>query len=108
MSTSLKQADAATIVKAWAQGRCDKCGGLVPLDNDALLVDLVRTRQIDLYFCQSRHLAPTDRCEGSPSRYQYLGEPRDTRGYDYDPSVEAEYVKAYQAVLVALAQSCQR
>lgn len=81
---------------------CDKCGLPVHRKNDATFFYTILTGSIIFAFATPRHLLPvTDEdgkvlCEGSPSRAQYLeGQPRDTRGYEYRPEVEAEYRAAY-------------
>ena len=81
---------------------CDKCGELVSTQNDAVALEVMRQhgKRIDpltQFVYGARHLLPTSTCEGSPSRAQYLeGQPRDTRGYEYDEDVEAEYRAAYE------------
>ena len=48
-----------------------------------------------------RHLLPTEFCEGSPSRVQYLeGQPRDSRPeYPYNEAWEARVRDAYAELL---------
>ena len=67
--------------------KCDKCGLPVEPQNDAVslqyVLELGRLPEtMEQFMYGARHLLPTDGCEGSPSRAQYLeGQPRDTRGY---------------------------
>lgn len=62
-------------------GLCDKCGQEVPPENDAVRLEMIlNPGDFTLMVAQSRHLLPTDTCEGSPSRAQYLeGQPYDKR-----------------------------
>lgn len=93
---------------------CDKCGRPVPPANDMTM--LIAASGLPgaewaptLWY--SRHLLPVMEdgervCEGSPSRAQYLeGQPRDTRGYDYDHTMEEIYRKAWIALCSRLADS---
>lgn len=77
---------------------CDKCGKEVPQSNDATLLDAIVTDSPGrILFYQSRHFLPTEDCEGSPSRAQYIkGQPRDKRGYTYQPEWEQKYRDAYE------------
>ena len=79
---------------------CDRCGEPVPFENDAINLDflLYPDDAIMLLFARSRHLLPTGRCPGSPSRAQYLyGQPPDKRRkYRYDPTREVRVRSAYQ------------
>lgn len=77
--------------------KCDKCDGAVPVWNDALefakfYSQEPETKEYDgdtpifgYRQAHHRHLFPVDadneraRCEGSPSRAQYLGQQADTR-----------------------------
>jgi len=89
---------------------CDKCGGEVPSNNDAMLFEAHLQNQAgngtsaDLLLVQwltsesSRHLLPTDECEGSPSRAQYLTGEEDLRleySYSEDECAEIIYKQAY-------------
>ena len=80
---------------------CDKCGQAVPLENDALALQFIREHGLlpggmERLMYGARHLLPTDDCEGSPSRAQYLeGQPRDVRGYPYLPKYEAAVRNAF-------------
>lgn len=86
--------------------RCNKCGEVVPPKNDAVNLEMLLPSTSDemklmLVFATPRHLLPTENCEGSQSRAQYLeGQPRDTRGYPYIEELEAEIREAH-AKLVA-------
>jgi hypothetical protein len=60
--------------------RCDKCGGMVFRENDAVMLDsLVYKNPLTNLTFSSRHLFPThdsigeQLCEGSPSRAAYFG-----------------------------------
>lgn len=83
---------------------CDKCGKEVPENNDATIFWSFVLRDPTLCLNLPRHLLPTEHCEGSPSRAQYLeGQPRDTRRYVYDKRYETiirekyvEYRKLYK------------
>ena len=83
---------------------CDKCGGYVPEDNDAGIID-AEFRGIPAYLNTSRHFLLVSKdgmrvCEGSPSRAQYIeGQPRDTRRYPYLEKYERPMRAAYQKVL---------
>jgi hypothetical protein len=81
---------------------CDKCGGIVPLHNDAVFVEaLTKDTPELLLIAKSRHFLSVVKngvtlCEGSPSRAQYIaGQPRDRRGYRYDTNLEAKIRIAY-------------
>jgi hypothetical protein len=76
---------------------CDKCGKEVPRNNDATVIQAIAMDEpMTMFFCQPRHFMPTEDCEGSPSRAQYIeGQPRDTRGYRYMPEYEEMWRKAY-------------
>ncbi|KND49480.1 MAG: hypothetical protein AB203_00140 [Parcubacteria bacterium C7867-008] len=98
-----------TVAKSlFADCRCDKCGDLVPFENNAVLVDMeINGVDIGHLFAQGRHLMPVYEdgvmiCPGSPSRAQYIkGQPRDTRGsYPYRLEDEAEWREAYARVLL--------
>jgi hypothetical protein len=52
---------------------CDKCGQSVPRENDAVVCEAEAFGwNIIHVFSQSRHLAPTSECEGSPSRWRRI------------------------------------
>lgn len=83
---------------------CDKCGRPVPPNNDMVWVmfatGLPGTEWVPTLW-HSRHFLPVVGkdgsviCEGSPSRAQYIeGQPRDKRGYGYDPGMEPIYREA--------------
>lgn len=75
---------------------CDKCGLPVDPHEDAVQIDLRLGASAYLIMARPRHLLATEHCEGSPSRAQYLeGQPRDTRGYRYDPAAEAAIRAVY-------------
>ena len=76
---------------------CDKCGGVVPFENDATVVaSYFHGEPICVLLYHGRHFLPTDDCEGSPSRAQYIeGQPRDTREYPYQPEHEQAWRNAY-------------
>lgn len=80
--------------------RCDKCGEPVPITNDAVALDRIITGSPLLLFSQPRHLLPTDTCEGSPSRAQYIkGQPRDPRPeYPYQERLELIVRIAYRSL----------
>ncbi|MGW8177949.1 MAG: hypothetical protein ACWGQW_04030 [bacterium] len=80
---------------------CDKCGKEVPWENDATIVESYYHGEPSfIMFHHSRHFLPTEDCEGSPSRAQYIeGQPRDTRGYPYDESREWKWRDAYAQAL---------
>lgn len=85
-------------------GKCDKCGGHVVPFNDAVLITCVYQKgEIDFFVSfmhGSRHFFPTERCEGSPSRAQYIeGMPRDERGYPYIEEYELKWRNALKVVL---------
>jgi hypothetical protein len=80
---------------------CDKCGREVERNNDAVLID-GEVNGFSLYHLMSdRHFLPVIEngevvCPGSPSRAQYIeGQPKDSRGYSYDPRAEPLYRAAY-------------
>lgn len=79
---------------------CDKCGQDVPLANDATMIEAIMTGQPMIILAYAaRHFLPTADCEGSPSRAQYIkGQPRDTRGYSYDPEMESKWREVYEEV----------
>jgi hypothetical protein len=90
--------------------QCDKCGEVVERENDAAMLEMFlqtdpSTKLLIVFAVQSRHLLPTESCEGSPSRAQYLeGQSRDTRTqYSYDASFEDEVRAAYNRLLVDVA-----
>lgn len=72
---------------------CDKCGYPVEPKNDATLIEAAAFGNTMLaLFAGPRHFLPTEHCEGSPSRAQYIqGQPLDTRGYEYQPQDEAAW-----------------
>lgn len=75
---------------------CDKCGKPVPIKNDAVFLQMRVTNDLSLITAQPRHLLPTEDCEGSPSRAQYLeGQPSDSQ-YAYHPELEAPMREAYR------------
>lgn len=78
---------------------CDKCGEPVPDNNNACLLDLYLGNNW-MIFAQPRHLLPTENCEGSPSRAQYLeGQPKDTRSeYPYENYYEKRVRLAYETM----------
>lgn len=80
--------------------KCDKCGKEVPMNNDATVVDSVLYgAPVIVFASRARHFLPTEDCEGSPSRAQYIeGQPRDTRGYAYLPEWEERVRAAFEAV----------
>lgn len=53
---------------------CDKCGELVPENNDAVTWEAKLTGNWTLVVAIARHLYPTNICEGSPSRVKYINE----------------------------------
>lgn len=76
---------------------CDKCGRPVSPDNDAARLERLRGKGL---FALPRHLFPTEYCEGSPSRIQYLGGLPDTRGkYEIDPELFPVYQAAYAKLI---------
>lgn len=82
---------------------CDKCGEAVEPQNDAVLLELTLSENPLFFLAISRHLFPTEKCPGSPSRAQYFeGQPRDTRGYPYYKEYEEKYRGAYQRMLGSL------
>ena len=79
---------------------CGKCGKPVPFENDATLYDsIVNDEPLTVLLAQARHLLPTQDCEGSPSRAQYIpGQPRDRRGYPYIEERAVLYREVYAAI----------
>ena len=72
---------------------CDKCGKEVPWENDATVVSsYFQGRAGVIFLYGSRHFLPTEDCEGSPSRAQYIeGQPRDPREeYSYESGWERQ------------------
>lgn len=87
---------------------CDKCGELVPPENNALSLDMIlNAKSLGLVFMGARHLLPTENCPGSPSRAQYLeGQPRDTRPeYPYIEGAEPIVRAAYRELQLAVQRS---
>lgn len=86
--------------------KCDKCGKEVPLGNDAIALEILSKRGVlpndwERFAYGSRHLLPTEGCEGSPSRAQFLeGGAPDPRGYGSNLSPE-EYAQHQRANQVA-------
>ncbi len=84
--------------------KCDKCHTEVPANNDATIVEAYAFNSpLTVLFNYSRHFLPVydDRgnmiCEGSPSRAQYIdGQPKDTRGYEYNPEYEEAWRRGYE------------
>jgi len=76
---------------------CDKCGEFVPNSNNATLLDVFLGDWFAI-LSYRRHLLPTENCEGSPSRAQYIkGQPKDTRGiYGYNSYQEQITRAAYE------------
>lgn len=96
--------ESMVVVVAPRNRNCDKCGRLVPPENDVARLDAYRTDGNPLLalFAHPRHLLPIVEngdvvCEGSPSRAQYLeGQPRDPRGtWGYHPELEEVVRTAY-------------
>ena len=82
---------------------CDKCGQEVMLDNDAVALEYMRQHSrlpegIERFSYGARHLFPVEGCEGSPSRAQYLGGPKDARGYELDEKKIPEFEQAYEKI----------
>lgn len=84
---------------------CDKCGKSVHIANSAKTLQYIveygrlPNKKEFTTFTQSgdRHLLPTDECQGSPSRYQYLeGMDKDPRGGSYAEELELKYRDAYK------------
>lgn len=92
---------------------CDKCGGEVPLSNNAVALEVCLGASPLLFIgAFPRHLLPVVEggkvvCAGSPSRAQYLeGQPRDSRpGFVYDESLEGRHREAYAELLKQAATS---
>ncbi len=86
---------------------CDKCGREVHPVNDATVVEAYAFpgHVMMLALSKPRHFLPLVEdgkrvCEGSPSRAQYIeGQPRDTRGFPYNPKLETKFREAYARVL---------
>ena len=81
--------------------KCDKCGKEVPFYNDAVRIETEKSGQpTQTLLYHSRHFLPTEDCEGSSSRAQYIeGQPRDKRGcYPYIKEEEAAWRAAYEKV----------
>ena len=80
---------------------CDKCGKSIEPGQCALALTMLEAygklpTAFEYLAYSTRHILPTEECEGSPSRAQYLeGQPRDTREYPYVPEREASFRKAY-------------
>lgn len=79
---------------------CDKCHKPVLPSNDATFLDAIYYREpAVIVVSYARHLLPTEDCEGSPSRAQYLpGMPLDARegGYPLDTTRIDEMREAYE------------
>lgn len=77
---------------------CDKCGLPVEPANDAVALDIALGGGAWYVLARPRHLLPTDHCEGSPSRAQYLeGQPPDERpGYPLITEVIPVMREAYE------------
>ena len=89
--------------------KCDKCGKKVSLDNDA--VELEVLLGTCSFVCGARHLLPTEDCEGSPSRAQFLeGGTPDPRGYGADLSPEEiiEWQEKYRAAYQKLQERASK
>lgn len=78
--------------------KCDKWGEEVPRNNDATIIECIVTGNRLTLCCNARHFLPTAKCEGSPSRAQYIkGQKKDTRGdYPYDKSMEKKWRRAFK------------
>lgn len=78
---------------------CDKCGKPVPDNNNASVLEIY-LGHFSAIFATPRHLLPTEDCEGSPSRAQYLeGQPKDTRAeYPYEKYWEIQVRAAYETM----------
>ena len=79
---------------------CDKCGQVVPRDNDAVRIHMTAHPEAAPYLVLAlpRHFLPTQDCPGSPSRAQYIdGQPRDDR-YPYDESEEQRWRDAFAQI----------
>ena len=84
---------------------CDKCFQPVVPENDATLVASIATGNPYLVLARPRHFLPTENCQGSPSRAQYIeGQPKDQRGYLYDKKLESSYRAAYELVRLRYAE----
>lgn len=79
---------------------CDKCGEYVPTSNNAAMLDVLLGDFVAI-LAQRRHFLPTENCEGSPSRAQYIeGQPKDSRSqYGYDSYWEMQTRAAYVELL---------
>ena len=95
---------------------CDKCGGPVLPENDAIEFARFYSKEpetadydgdtpiLGLNNARSRHLFPVTEgssivCEGSPSRAQYVGGARDTRvsgGDRYDEFFAPGFTRAFE------------
>jgi hypothetical protein len=79
---------------------CDKCHKPVLPSNDATFLDAIYYHEpAFVLISYPRHLLPTEDCEGSPSRAQYLpGMPLDARegGYPLDTTRIDEMREAYE------------
>ena len=73
--------------------------------NTATLVASIATGKPYLVLARPRHFLPTENCQGSPSRAQYIeGQPKDQRGYQYDEKLESSYRAAYELVRLRYAE----
>ncbi len=82
-------------------GTCDKCGKEIEPWNDAVLItSYVEDEPLTVFVYVSRHFLPTEDCEGSPSRAQYIeGQPRDMRPeFAYNPELEPLFRRAFAHV----------
>ena len=82
-------------------GICDKCGKEVDVCNNAVLIDsYAYDNPVAVFVFTARHFFPTEDCEGSPSRAQYIeGQSPDTRpNAQYDPELEQVYRTALAQV----------
>lgn len=85
---------------------CDKCNQPVNPGNDATILDTYTFGGLTSFYYRARHLLPTEVCQGSPSRAQYLeGQPRDQRGYKYNPKVEPLYRAVYALMQVKFTEN---
>jgi hypothetical protein len=78
---------------------CDKCGEAVPDNNNASVLEIY-LGNFSAILAWPRHLLPTENCEGSPSRAQYLeGQPKDPRSkYGYHNFHEQQVRAAYETM----------